>query len=61
MENLGVIHKEGTPRQENQKLIAVWPISEAATCLPKYRPLTASLHQEQLMATISLLWKENFC
>lgn len=29
--------------------------------LLKYFPLTASLHQEQLMATISLLWKENFC
>lgn len=25
------------------------------------RPLTACLHQEQLMATISLLWKVNFC
>lgn len=24
-------------------------------------PLTACLHQEQLMATISLLWKVNFC
>lgn len=23
--------------------------------------LTACLHQEQLMATISLLWKANFC
>lgn len=23
--------------------------------------LTACLHQEQLMATISLLWKVNFC
>lgn len=29
--------------------------------LLKYFSLTASLHQEQLMATISLLWKENFC
>lgn len=31
------------------------------TAFHEYYPLTASLHQEQLIATISLLWKENFC
>lgn len=29
--------------------------------IPLHVQLTACLHHEQLMATISLLWKENFC
>lgn len=34
----------------------------AQTCFVFFIPtLTACLHQEQLIATISLLWKENFC
>jgi len=53
---------EGEPWEPAKiKLLAVRPLSEAATSLPEYYSLTASLHQEQLMATISLLWKENFC
>ena len=44
-----------------------WPRPAARTCTARGQPvgrgaaLTACLHQEQLMATISLLWKVNFC
>jgi hypothetical protein len=40
------------------------PNSRTTQCSSQGRgraALTACLHQEQLMATISLLWKVNFC
>jgi len=59
---LVVIHWEKKPQEPAQmKLHALRLHSEDATAFHEYYPLTASLHQEQLMATISLLWKENFC